>query len=101
MSLYIEYTHTLVNYIKLDLPDDVDLLEVELLEESDLPDEWDKKTFTVKDLLDQDKKFITETISHLEYVIGHNYEIEEYIKDNQSSFSEPEINITNYDYNGG
>ena len=98
MSLTIEYTETIENDYILDLPDDVDLIEVELIDEDDLPKGWDKKTFSIKDLLNQDEDFISKTIQHIKYAISGNYEIGDYIEDNQLGLSEPEIDITDYHY---
>tara|TARA_Y100001972_G_scaffold53431_1_gene65420 strand:- start:2963 stop:3286 length:324 start_codon:yes stop_codon:yes gene_type:complete len=98
MSLYITYTETLQNDYILDLPDDIDLIEVNLIDEDDLPKGWDKETFLIRDLLNQNKDFISKIVSSMETKISHNSEIEDYINHNQSGFSEPEIDLYDYDY---
>jgi hypothetical protein len=102
MSLKIYYTETISNDYLCDLPEDFNLLDDELLSPEYLPNGWDKETFTVKDLLNQSEDFIKDTIENISIGFAHNTaDIDEYIEDDDSSYAQPEIEVYNYNYDGG
>ena len=100
MSLKIYYTETISKDYVCDLPEDFNLLNDELLSPEDLPVGWDKKTFTVKDLLKQSKDFIEDTIENISNGFADNTaDINDYSDYDESGYAQPEIEVYKSIYN--
>tara|TARA_R100001163_G_C4858779_1_gene65982 strand:- start:125 stop:445 length:321 start_codon:yes stop_codon:yes gene_type:complete len=58
MGLFVEFEVTNINTMVIDLPNDYDLIENDILEDSDLPKNWqNKEEFTISDLKKQSEEY--------------------------------------------